>query len=102
MLNKFVTMARAKGLDLGQLDPYVEDQFLQQANGINNKGIEGQIKFLLKALGPVRLEAVMLAERHLLNKYGMVRQSKAKPEKNIAVPKKGKQRHAKNVKARHR
>jgi len=75
---KLIAWCRKVGADLGQLDILVEDIKCRQATEINRKGLEGQVLYLRKHLTREELRKCIWQELQLLQRYGMVRQSKVR------------------------
>lgn len=82
---EMVQFVRERGADLGQLDIMVEDIKCRQAQIINSRGLEAQVKYLLQHRSPVNIRNWVRHEMKILREHGMVTQSKVVPEKNVRI-----------------
>ena len=83
---------KEQGADRGQLDILVEDIFAQRAMGVNIRGLKSQLQVLRQVYKDKDLKNLISHEMQVLQRHGMVMQSKNIPKNNIRYPKKKKRR----------
>jgi hypothetical protein len=86
---KLIRIAKRLHADLGALDSLVMDAKCIQANKINNRGVETQIKYLFKQFGYTIVKRWMISEVKAIRKHnsskGMVQPKKIEESKEDAI-----------------
>lgn len=87
-----ISWIKDQGADRGQLDILVEDIFAQRAISVNARGLRSQLQVLRQLYTDKDLKVLVAHEMKLLQKHGMLLQSKNIPENNMRYPKRKKRK----------